>query len=275
MLEAEALIMSPQSAAAAIEANFCEFVSLSRHWPQAEVHDGPDCLWTLTGIPFPVFNTVLRARLTTDNVHATIEAAISRCASRSVPMVWFTGPSTTPSDLAAHLCAHGFTHDPDDDRLGMAIDLQSLPEEPPMPTGLSIQQVNDTEGLRIWNRVISVANGFPQFASDAFGDLFNSVGLGPHLPLRHFVGRLNGTPVAGGSLFLDAGVASVQFVATIPEARRRGMATAMVLRLLREARAEGYQVGVLEAREAVAGLYRRLGFEGYYTMGWYVWGVDQ
>jgi ribosomal protein S18 acetylase RimI-like enzyme len=157
----------------------------------------------------------------------------------------------------------------------MAVDLLGLADEPPMPAGLTIEQVNDIEGLRICHRVYSVAFGLPQFASDAFLDWFTSVGVAADLPLQHFVGRLDGKPVAGASLFLAAGVASIQAVATVPEARRRGVATAVVLAVLRQARVEGYQVGVLEAGEAVAGLYRRVGFEEYCRMGWYVWGVDQ
>lgn len=274
MISAETLVTSPQLVARAIEANFCEFLGLMSHWPKAEVHDGPDCLWTLTDVPFPFFNSVFRAWLAQDDVDAAIEAAISRCASRNVSMLWLTGPSTTPSDLMAHLRAHGFTHDPDEDRLGMAVDLLGLAGEPPMPAGLAIEQVNDIEGLRICNNIVSVALGFPQFASEAVEDWFTSVGIGADLPLRHFVGRLDGKPVAGASLFLAGGVASIQGVATVPGARRRGVGTAMVLALLREARAERYQVAVVEAREAVVGLYRRVGFEEYCRMGWYVWGAD-
>jgi len=266
--------MPSRAIATTIEASFCEFLGLVRHWPQAEVHDGPDCLFTLTGVPLALFNTVSRARLTPDNVDASIEAAISRCASRSVPMLWFTGPSTTPSDLAARLQAHGFTHDSDEDRLGMAVDLLGMVEEPSMPAGLAIEQVGDIAGLGTWNRVVSVAFGFPQLASDILRDCFTNVGLGAHLPLRHFVGRLGGIPVAGASLFLAAGVAGIHLVATVPEARRRGMGTAMVLALLRAARAEGYEVGVLVARQAVAGFYRRIGFKEYCRLGTYLWAGD-
>jgi len=37
----------------AIEANHCELFKAFGHWPQAEVHDDPTMLWTLTDIPFP------------------------------------------------------------------------------------------------------------------------------------------------------------------------------------------------------------------------------
>lgn len=71
--------LSVPAMSAAIEANFFEVALLWRSWPAAEVHDGPDTLWTLTGIPFGLFNVVARAQLTLDSVDGAIEEAIARC----------------------------------------------------------------------------------------------------------------------------------------------------------------------------------------------------
>ena len=97
----------------AIKANPCELFKAFGHWPQAEVHDEPTMLWTLTDISFPLFNTVFRAHLEPESVDTAIEEATARCQKRKVPLLWWTGPATHPADLGRHLTAHGFVHEED------------------------------------------------------------------------------------------------------------------------------------------------------------------
>lgn len=258
---------SPASMAAAIEANLFALFQQLRTWPRIELHAGETCCWTLSQLPFPLFNSVLGARLDADRADATIEARIRDCSRRQVPMLWWTGPSTTPSDLGRRLERRGFQLEP---ALGMAGDTRFILERP-CRTAIDVEPVNDADGLATWNRVLCAAFGAPAAFGEAFADLAAAIGLSPASPFRHFLGRLDGEPIATCSLFLGAGVAGIYDVGTLPERRHRGVGAAITRAAVAAAGASGYRMAILHASAPGAGMYRSLGFEGVCSIGQYVW----
>jgi ribosomal protein S18 acetylase RimI-like enzyme len=241
----------------AIRANQLEFFRYLGRSPQAELNDGPPVAWLLTGIAHPFMNNVLGTQLTADDVDDGIANVLSYFASRKVPhFSWWIDLDCRPADLAEHLSDHGLLYT--DGGPGMAADLCALNESVPIPGDLSILPVTNTETLRQW--VAAFCAGFDLLESrDITFNLF--VGLGFDLPLRSFVGTVEGEPAATAQLFLGAGVAGVYCVSTVPEARRRGIGAALTLAALRKARRMGYYAAVLTSSPMGLGVYQRLGFE--------------
>jgi GNAT superfamily N-acetyltransferase len=142
---------------------------------------------------------------------------------------------------------------------------------PPAPEGLSIARVFDVGTLARWCWVYNAGFGMPALAEPAWFDLFKSIGLGPSVPLHHYLGRLDGVPVATCSVLLAAGIAGINAVTTLPQARRQGIGSAMVLAALRDARDAGYRFGALGASRMGQGVYHKIGFREVCRMGSYEW----
>jgi GNAT superfamily N-acetyltransferase len=252
---------------AAIKANLFEYYRYLGHSPQAEFHDNTQLTWLLTAIPHPFLNNVLRTQLVPDNVDDTLAQTLAYFTSRSVTQLsWWTEPGTQPADLAEHLLAHGLEYT--DGGPGMAVELSALNEDLSTPVELMIESVADNDTLEQWVQAFVI--GFELSGSErASFDLYR--GLGFDLPLRSYVGCLKDEPVATAQLFLAAGVAGVYCVATVPQARRRGIGAAMTLAALCEARDMGYRTGILQSSDLGLNVYRRLGFQRLCNMSHFYW----
>jgi GNAT superfamily N-acetyltransferase len=256
--------LSPSALGAAIEENMVAFFRSST---RAAVHDDPDLLWWITDRPWDSFNMLFRAKLTPESVHATLEAAIARARARQVSLAWWTGPTTRPATLGRTLESYGFVLE---ELVGMAVDLHALRQARPV-AGLVIERVHHAETLRQWGHVYALGFDLP---SEAAAGWLAGMDFAAQQPLRHYLGSMEGVPVAISSLCLAAGVAGIYSVATLPPFRRRGIGAAMTLAPLREAQTQGYRTGILQASAQGFTLYARLGFREVCKIGAYTWNHD-
>jgi ribosomal protein S18 acetylase RimI-like enzyme len=257
---------------AAIEANLFGTWGMLGRSPRVEMYQGPDMLRYATGVPFPLMNGVLRARLEPGEVDDKIEATIGYFKARRLPMLWWTGPTTQPADLGKHLEAHGLRHG--NDQPGMAVELRALNQDTRAPAALIVEEVEDTKGLITYCTVLTKGFGMPDFVGEAFCGILGDMGLGKHLPWRLYIGRLRGEAVTTSMLMLTGGVAGIYNVATLAEARGQGIGEAMTLAPLMDAREMGYRIGTLQSSEMGLNVYRRLGFKEYCRVSQYVWAGD-
>ncbi len=238
-------------------------------WPNIQWNDESDHAWTLSNIPYQLFNNIFLARLEPERVGDTIETIIERARSHDIPIRWWVGPSSLPADLARHLVAAGF--ELWFKGLGMAIDLVGPSGEEPGCGGLTIEPVRDEATLKVWCDIIMPIYEFPDLAGMAWFELLAYLGVGSKQPLQHLLARLDGEPVATASLFISGEVAGLSYIGTRPEYQHRGIGTAITLRALLEARGRGCRIGTLYSSAEATGMYRRLGFTPYCEVGCYRW----
>jgi GNAT superfamily N-acetyltransferase len=252
----------------AIEANMCEELGIfGRHQPGARFHDDGDLVWWVTGVHDAQFNAVWLTRLHPEQVEARIDQTLARF-DPGLPMSWTVSPATRPANLGDLLATHGFSFFLE--HSAMLTDLNKSRLGRPRPSGLSIDVVHDTRTFRSW--LDACGKGYQTLPETAalYLDVYAALGYGEHSPWRHFVGILDGEPVAASSLLLHAGIAGVYGVATAPELRKRGLAAAMILAALDDARNRGYRVALSVPTFNGAGPHRRMGFVEHCTVGVYV-----
>ena len=249
--------LSQTSLAHANEANVYASTPFLYNLPGAEVYKGDDVSWCITDIPIRACNVVFNARLKPENVDIVIESIIEKARTKGVALRWYVGKDTEPADLGEHLISHGFTAD--GPALMMAVDLQTLKADTRTLSDLNVIEVKDTNNLKIWTNVCARGFGGTPQSETAHFRWFSTI-MESGLPMRFYLAYLDGVPVATSELILAAGVAGIDRVATVPEARNQGIGYAVTLHPLLEAREMGYRAGTIQANEAGARVYRRMGF---------------
>lgn len=210
-----------------------------------------------TPLTHPWFNGVLSTEPPAGEDEEFIQQTIRHFRERDVhTFTWWLDPPLTAADWEPVLVKHGFGISKDTP--GMAIDLQALDDSPPTVDGLEIRVVADEESLRTWAHIFTLGYGMPPDWEGTIFDLWLQLGF--DLPIRNYLGYLNGEPVSTSCLFLGGGAAGIYSVATLPEARGRGIGAALTVKPLLDAREMGFRIGVLQSSEMGFNVYKRLGF---------------
>jgi GNAT superfamily N-acetyltransferase len=212
--------------------------------------------WTIGGSPIDYHNAVVRA----SSVDVVAES-LAELKKHGVPGNWHVGPSM-PID-GASLTAAGFVAAGSEP--GMAVRISELIAPRAVP-GLSLTRVQDDESLAVWEATLGQGFGEGEREARWVASVYRKLGYDD--PWQHYLGWLDGTPVATATVYLGAGVAGLYFVMTVPEARRRGIGAAITYDVLRAA---GTEYAVLESSPAGRPVYEALGFREYCTIDLYEW----
>jgi GNAT superfamily N-acetyltransferase len=256
----------------ALEANMAAFWKQYGDAANPQLSQRTDLVRVMTGIPDPLFNGVFSAHLSSATVEAAIEEIHLTAVQWKLPLFWWLGPTSEPADLGDRLIKHGFVHAgavP-----GLAVALAQLDANLPLPPGFTIEMVGDPEQLDVWANTVAVGTGFSTPIPELIDAVEQQIGLPPATTMRRYLGRLNGSPVAGSAMVLNSGVAGIFAVATLPAARGQGVGAAMTLLPLLDALHEGYKVGTLQASAMGYPVYRRLGFQDVCKIELYLLPID-
>jgi len=215
----------------------------------------PDMIIYSTGLPISTFNGILSPRLSSIDLPERTESAMTYFKNARIPMSWVLGPSSAPPELEEFLLERGLVLELV--YSGMAKELTTIYREP-LPSGLEIQPVQGMRSLADFIEVTAEAFEIPESTRGDWGDMLRRLWAKPNI--KGFLGILNGRPVSTSVLVLHEDVASIYMVATLKEARGKGIGSAITREPLLYAKNAGREVAVLEATEMGHPVYERLGF---------------
>jgi hypothetical protein len=139
------------------------------------------------------------------------------------------------------------------------------------PPGVTVRPVGDEEGLRAFVAVNAEAYGTYGLPPEEVDVTFNDAARVLADPACHMVIAARGaTPVATAMLYESDGVASVQWVGTVPAARQSGLGALVTTVVTNLAFARGASSVTLQASPMGAPVYVALGYETLYNFAEHV-----
>jgi GNAT superfamily N-acetyltransferase len=253
----------------AIKANWENYHYCLAVSPSVELSIGRYLTWFITNVPDHFMNLVVCTQLPSKGADTLIEHAMNHFRSLGIGKVTWLVHEGVPADkMKKYLLSHGLTFS-ESHGTEMGADLESVPQELPLAAGLRIVRVEDKDTLRQWIHVASVGFGVAEQYEQVWYEFFAEAVF--EQPFWTYLAQWNGRPVGTSQLFLSAGVAGIYNVTCLPEARRQGIGAAITQAPLLDARAIGYRIAILQASEAGAKVYRRLGFHDFGGLSVYLW----
>jgi ribosomal protein S18 acetylase RimI-like enzyme len=241
----------------ATRANLCDFFRHLAKSNHAGYFENERFIRWRTQIAHPWFHGILAKFPPKPGDDSFIEDSIANFRNHQAGLFTFwMDPPQTRADWESALKKFGFGYS--DTTPGMAVELNALSESALIVDGLEFKIADDDKSAWVWAEVFTQGYGLPLGMEPSIFETWGS--MGRNLPLRNYIGYLNGKPVATSCLFLGGGAAGIYSVATLPDYRGRGVGAAMTLKPLFDAQSMGYRIGVLQSSEMGFDNYKRLGF---------------
>lgn len=253
-----------------IEKHWYDLLSTFQNGPDVKYEKTTKITELITWLPVYFLNGFYDIHLETSELIEFIEEKMEYYKSVKIPMHWFIGPSTTPPYLGETLEKCGLKKE-ERAMPGMVVKLDEIKTDLPRPKDLIIEHVEDEETLRTYFETLIIGYGFPESLVEPFSSIQINTKSSEELPMFRYLAYLDGKPVGTSRMAYNAGVAGIFMVATMPEARRKGIGTAMTLDPLLQAREDGYNVGILHASAMGQPVYERMGFKRICDFWFYRW----
>lgn len=212
-------------------------------------------LVTLENFPIPFFNRALRINTNKEKVPKVINEVIKHFSSHGMPACFTITPFTEPEDFSEHLIRRGFKLI--QQQLIMAYkggkNMRLNPE-------VEVKRAKKSE-VATWINIVRKGFNYPEdFAFKTTSIIIEKEEFMPYLA------HISNKPVGCGMLYSENGVSGIYAMVTLPEYRRKGVASAVLHEMVLEYERSGDNLLTLgtEMGSPAERLYKKVGFQTEY-----------
>ena len=185
-----------------------------------------------------------------------LPALIEGIKAGRVPSRWIVTPDDLPGDLIERLESVGFQNlSAGGTEPGMLLYEHEFRSCLSLGDTMRIKRVRTREEMKIWVDVVNTAlHGWEMIDAEHYYVWVEREDI------RLYLCEMDGVAVSTAATIRTGDVASLEFVSTLEEYRRRGAAAAVSSRALEELFADGVRAVTLSGAEEALVLYKNLGF---------------
>ena len=211
-----------------------------------------------TEIQSPLFNGVLRSRLSPRNTGRQVQTIVAGFVLRKVPFTWWLDPKITPMDVPGKLLEQGLV--PGDSHFLMACEVSLSQDAPFKRKSLTKHQVTTPQDWLAWQKLTSVSLELAEPLAARYTRFFIERDKKEGSLFCHYIFREEGKDVGAATLFLQGDVSCIHNLVVDPAYRGKGIARAIVQLLLQELAKYGAHLAAVQSPARTAPLFRDLGF---------------
>lgn len=224
---------------------------VGRHAPGATLHERDEVVASVVpGVQASILNAAIAQKPEPQSANAT--AAIARLYEDSDVAKWGVWIDADDNETAATLEGQGLVLDSTPVLMGAELANITEPDDQDPPTII-------TAGLADLGRINDLAYGYSE---PRIGPVLAGFPPGgPETTFHTYGAHTDDGEIASVAMIHDVGDdACVTFVATVPDARGRGLATHLLKQALHEAKERGQHTTTLQASKPGQGIYAAIGF---------------
>ena len=201
-------------------------------------------------------------KLDEETAEKVIQEHIKGIREKKIPELWFITPDTKPDNIISILEQNGFRNLSDGtDEPGMLLNKDDFqPYSNPESSSIVCRKIQSKEDFHLWIDVVNTAlHGWEMIDPENY---YIWVENGVY---DFYLGEINGIPVSTAATIRSGDTASLEFVSTLSEYRRRKAAITISSKAISKLLENGVKTVTLSGSVEAVSLYKKLGFHKCFT----------